>query len=84
MKAYLTKRIGNDKRTYVGANINNRQFEVKVPTIKGTIKKIGDKIKQDNESREYESKKSQQEYEDEKTGRYRGGRSTSDGYMPKR
>lgn len=51
---------------------------------KKTTNYIGGQIKKDNESREYESKKSQQEYEDDKTRVYRSGRSTSTGYMPKR
>jgi hypothetical protein len=42
MKAYTTTRKGNDGRTYVGANINNRQFEVKVPSANKIMNKVLD------------------------------------------
>ncbi len=37
---YKTERVGNNGKTYVGANINNRQFEIKKPNIKNYIKNV--------------------------------------------
>lgn len=35
VKAYTTRRIGNNGREYVGVNINNRQFEIPGRQITG-------------------------------------------------